>query len=126
MGSDVGLASRTHRPEPAYIRWGLPPSPAPEAWALSALPEQQPQQTLQMCFFFLMCPGDLPSSQSWLSLRPSVRSPPIQWGDLRSAQRTHRDSHTAKDYSGLRWGGGVGQQGALVGDTHGCGLGCHS
>lgn len=25
LGSDVGLASRTHRPEPAYIRWGLPP-----------------------------------------------------------------------------------------------------
>lgn len=35
MGSGVGPASRTHRPEPAYIRGGLPASPAPEAWALS-------------------------------------------------------------------------------------------
>lgn len=122
MGSDVGPASRTHKPEPAYIRWGLPPSPAPEAWALSG-----PAGALfQMCFLLPDVPRR-PAFQSELAVPRAVwsRSPPDPAGGppLGPEVDAQRLTHWPRIGPGL-WGGGG--RGALVGDTHGCGRGCHS
>ena len=100
MGSGVGPASRTHRPEPAYIRGGLPASPRP--WGLGTVwpcrSSSLNKRFSRCAFFFLTCPGDLSSSQSWLFPGPSGPGPHrIQREDLRLVQRwTHRDSHTGQ------------------------------
>lgn len=78
MGSGVGPASRTHRPEPAYIRGGCPPPPPLRPGHCLALPEQQPQQMLfQMCFLLPDMPRR-PAFQSELAVPRAIwsQSPP--------------------------------------------------
>ena len=100
MGSGVGLASRTHRPEPGYIRGETAPLPHPRGlgtvWPCRS--SGLSKRFSRCAFFFLTCPGDLPSSQSWLFPGPSGPGPHrMQREDLHLVQGwMHRDSHAGQ------------------------------